>query len=236
MFYFIVEKPTPLLNTPHFRQTFSSPLPFDSQNLIREVEMIALPEMVFEVVRFKKDHILEVKTHDYWMPKLFIDRRFGRTQKHRPTPIKRPLPSMSLIIERMKKYVGLPYVWGGNYATGIPEWKEYYPPGHSLSEFEEAHWCFKGLDCSGLLYAASEGRVPRNTREQMKMGVKVSIDSLQPLDLLLFPGHLLISLSKDLLIESFLGAGGVTITPLEERIKDLPPLVVKRFHPETLSP
>jgi len=234
MFYFIVEKPTPLLNTPHFKRTFSSPLHFDNQNRLMEVEMIALPEMAFEVVRFKKEHILEVKTQDYRAPKLFIDRRFGHLQRYRPTPVERPLPSRNLIIEQIKGYVGLPYVWGGNYAAGIPEWKDYYPPTHPLSEIEEIHWCFKGVDCSGLLYAATGGRVPRNASEQIKMGVEVLVDSLKPLDLLFFPGHLLIALSKDLLVESLVHKG-VIVTPLKERIKNLPPFIIKRFHPETAS-
>jgi len=65
MTYFVVEKPTPILNTPYFKKVFGCVLPFDEQNLVREVEMIALPGMVFEVIQSKEDHVLEVKTCSY---------------------------------------------------------------------------------------------------------------------------------------------------------------------------
>jgi len=235
MTYFVVEKPTPLLNTPCFRKVFGHALPFDKQKLVREVEMIALPGMVFEVIQSRKNHILEVKTCRYLATKLFIDQRFGQLQKNRPPLLMRKLPPKKLILERMKKCVGLPYVWGGNYAAGIPEWKNYYPPEKPLSEIEEAHWCFRGVDCSGLLYEAAEGCVPRNTSEQIKMGVEVSINSLKPLDLVFSPGHVFILLNQDEVIESRLKYGGVTITPLKERLKELDCFVIKRFHPETIS-
>ena len=235
MTYFVVEKPTPILNTPYFRRVFERMLPYDEKGLVRELEMIAFPGMVFEVIQSMGDHILKVETCSYFAAKLFIDQRFGCLQKNRPPLLKRKLPPVELILKRMKKCVGLPYVWGGNYAAGIPEWKTYYPPGKALSEIEEAHWCFRGVDCSGLLYEAAEGCVPRNTSEQMKLGVEVSIDSLKPLDLFFYPGHVFILLNEDEVIESCLEFGGVTITPLKERLKDLGSFFIKRFHPQTIS-
>ena len=233
--YFVVTKPTPVLNTPHFREVFSGALPFDDQLLVREVEMIALRGMIFQVIAEKGEHILEVSSAHYTGSQLFIDKRFGQLH-HKPPPVVEPkLPPVNVILERMKRSLGLPYVWGGNYGEGIPEWKTYYPPTKPLSDLEEIHYCFYGLDCSGLLYEATDGFVPRNTSEQVKMGEKVSMDDLKPLDLFFYPGHVFILLNETEVIESMLEFGGVTITPLKERLKDLETFTIKRFHPQTIA-
>ena len=72
------------------------------------------------------------------------------------------------LVESAKKYVGVPYVWGGE----------------SLSE--------GGLDCSGLVQLAMKDLgvdVPRVARDQMKIGTEVpSIDQAQPGDLVVTRG------------------------------------------------
>lgn len=235
MSYFVVEKPTPLLSTPHFKQVFGQKLTLDAQNLVREVEMIAFPGMVFEVVQPKEDSILEVSASFYPKSPLYIDERFGVVHNSKPPSYAPILPSLEVILKRMKSCVGLPYVWGGNYAAGIPEWKEYYPPANPLTPFEEAHWCFRGVDCSGLLYEATEGFLPRNTSELRLIGEEVSLEAIQPLDLFFYPGHVFILFNETEVIESKLEYGGVTITPLEKRLKEVETYTIRRFHPQVTS-
>lgn len=232
MIYFIVEKPAPILNDSNFQKVFGKTLPLDEQNILREMEMVALPGMEWKVIQTKGEFILEVSSDDYPSKgPIYVDRRFGVIQDTKSFSKKKQLPSADIILERMKNALGLPYVWGGNFSAGIPEWKIFYPPPPNLSPIEEAYWSFRGVDCSGLLYEATEGTVPRNTGELIEIGKEVSIDSLRPLDLIFSPGHVCIVLNEDEIIESKLEFGGVVVTPLQKRLKSLDKYVVKRFHP-----
>jgi len=239
MSHFVVSKPTPVLNTSDFKGVFCENMPFDNRGLIQEIEMIALSGMVFKLEKSLLDDIIEVTSEDYpTRRKIFVDQRFGRLEDT-PTPFVRSCPPLLSIIERMKKCVDIPYMWGGNCSTGIPEWKHYYPPPQRvLTTKEELYWTFKGLDCSGLLYEVTDGYVPRNTSEQKAIGQKLSIDSaFKPLDLFFFPGHVFVCLNETEVIESSLSCGGVVVTSLQNRLKEvnMRDLVVKRFHPETLD-
>ncbi|MDN3509180.1 MAG: hypothetical protein P0S93_04095, partial [Candidatus Neptunochlamydia sp.] len=65
-------------NTPHFSDVYGGSLPFDNQLLVRAVEMIALPNMIFHVVVEKSETIIEVTTEQYpFSIPLYIDSRFG---------------------------------------------------------------------------------------------------------------------------------------------------------------
>lgn len=229
---FITHSPTPILNTPDFKNIYGESLPFDDQKLVREVEMIALPGMVFHVLQEEKEGILKVQTDDYPSSQcLYIDRRAGGwandSQKKN-----RELPPVDVILSRMVAKVGTPYVWGGNYSSGIPEWATWYPPGKKLTPLEEQHWLFRGVDCSGLLYEATDGVTPRNTSWLMKYGVEIVLEDVKPLDLILFPGHVIIALDKSEVIESNHEKGGVLISPFKKRIAEIrKPMMVRRFHP-----
>ncbi|MCP5505479.1 MAG: C40 family peptidase [Chlamydiales bacterium] len=233
---FITHSPTPILNTPHFKKVYGERLPFDDQELVREVEMIALPGMVFEVIQEEKEGILQVKTDDYpSASSLYLDARAGE----KALSIKKrkvELPSVEMILSRMVSKVGTPYVWGGNYSAGIPEWAEWYPPKDMLTSFEEAHWLFKGVDCSGLLFEATNGFTPRNTSWLMKYGIEIALTDVKPLDLILYPGHVIIVLDENEVIESNHEKGGVLISPLEQRISEIKkPMMVRRFHPASFQ-
>ena len=67
------------------------------------------------------------------------------------------------IVSAGKKFIGLPYLWGG------------------MSSF--------GYDCSGFSYSMCKANgyvIPRDAHEQAAKGLKVELDSLEPGDLLFF--------------------------------------------------
>ena len=72
-------------------------------------------------------------------------------------------PDGDSIVETALRFIGVPYLWGGT--------------------------SFKGVDCSGFtlcVYFMNGILLPRNTSQQVRAGVEVGPDSLQPGDLLFF--------------------------------------------------
>jgi hypothetical protein len=95
-------------------------------------------------------------------------------------------------------------------------------------------WQLAGVDCSGLLYEATNGFTPRNTFSLVEYGRSVPIagldpvkivERLEPLDLIVWSGHVMIVLDRERLIESRLDSGGkgggVRVRPLREALAEL---------------
>lgn len=190
----------------------------DSCGQVRELEFIALPGTPFTVVR-RTQQVVEVTTPEYRTPdavRLFVHQSFLEFRATAPPPRTVPFPEKSAVISALRSAVGLPYVWGGNLRQGVE--KKY-----------------RGLDCSGLLYEATNGFTLRNTADLVSFGVAVPVAgltadqivaSLRPLDLLVWKGHVVIVLDGETAIESALhcgqpGHGGVKTTPLKKRLLDL---------------
>ncbi len=237
---------TPVLNTPQFGQLFGGPngnrLKTDRCGQLRELEFIALPGTVFLIedeIPFPLTKIYRVTTKEYpysTASGYFIDARFVRIVSDPPAQRTRNLPNRQGIIERLRAATGLRYVWGGNVSKGIPQMSEYYPPaaGVTLPEQTKSGWQLAGLDCSGLLYEATNGYTPRNSSSLTRFGEAVHIAGetaasiarrLEPLDLIVWPGHLLIVLDRNEVIESRLECNGkhdgVSITPLVMRLTEI---------------
>lgn len=236
MSFFVATTETPLLNTPDFKKIFgglNGSLPFDCENLVRALEMIALPSTVFEIKGSHGQNILEVQTAEYpSLTPLFLDKRFGKVESSSPPARGQALPSPQTILERLKSRVGKPYIWGGNVSAGIPQMLHYYPPLSEkvLSPLEKVSWTFEGVDCSGLLYEVCNGAVPRNTDALLFVGESVPIahlsweeipQVLKPLDLLIWKGHMVIVFDHEWTIESKLQWGGVTLTGMKKRLASI---------------
>jgi len=98
------------------------------------------------------------------------------------------------IVKEAKKFLGVPYLWGG------------------IGPF--------GLDCSGFvrtIFGAFNIELPRDSRDQYKFGQKIVLNNIKPADLLFFKGHVALAINRELFIHSSLGEGGVAISSLNPK-------------------
>ena len=246
--YAIATLPTPVLHTPDFRGIFGGEdggtLRLDEDEQIEELEFIAFPETVFEIeeiIEGNGKRIYKITTKDYPYPTdkgYFIDSRFVETVKIEPPERPKELPSKQTVIQNLLSTEDGEYFWGGSYKNGIPQMPLFYKPTSLLPEKIREKWMLKGLDCSGLLYYATNGCTPRNTSSLVNYGESVRIADLEvdeiiqkveSLDIIVWIGHLIIILDKEHIIESRLDydkdkegfQGGVRIRQLEDVLVEI---------------
>lgn len=109
----------------------------------------------------------------------------------------KPEASSRRIINQLKRFLGSPYLWGG------------------ITVF--------GLDCSGLaraVYRQSGIYLPRDTKDQIKVGAEVDRSAIRPGDLLFFDRHVAIALGGGKIIHSSRSGGGVRIQSLVKEDPD----------------
>lgn len=232
---------TPVLNTLDFKAVFGGSdgrtLKVDRCGQTRELEFVALPGSVFTILKkysIGTTEIYQVETEEYKASSkvlLYVDSRFVRRESAPPDQRKRFLPSQKNIVKALQAAVGAGYVWGGNVLGGVPQLATWYYQS-VLPAPSSRQLTLTGLDCSGLLYYATDGVTPRNTSQLVEFGQSVSIENkksaeiaamLQPLDLIVWDGHVVIVLDNHSAIESRLecgknGNGGVTVTELHQRL------------------
>ena len=241
--YGVAHISTPVLNAPDFKAVFGGTsgqdLKTDRCGQVRELEFIALPGTVFTILKKQRSgtaDIYQVKTNEYAAPpnaRLYVDGRFLKLERTAPAPRARSLPPREDIVSALRASAGSSYVWGGNVLKGVPELAEWFYKG--IREGDNERLTLAGLDCSGLLYHATGGWTPRNTSQLITYGRGVEIAGkqsaeiaamLQPLDLVVWNGHVVIVLDRQTAIESRLecgkpGNGGVVITQLSQRIAEI---------------
>lgn len=241
--YGVARSSTPVLNTPDFNAVFGGVsgkvLKTDHCGQVRELEFIALPGSIFKILRkfsYGTTYICQVETDEYTAPaniSLYVDIRF--LQLPYAAPLLRPILKYSRerIISALRSSAGSPYVWGGNAINGVPELASWFYRG--IRQDDVAPLTLAGLDCSGLLYNATGGSTPRNTTQLVAYGQGVAIAGkksaeivtlLQPLDLIVWKGHVIIVLDRLTAIESRLecgrpGNGGVVMTSLPQRLAEI---------------
>lgn len=117
---------------------------------------------------------------------------FIKGKKLRPIKDKKRYKAIGTrIIDEAKKFLGTPYLWGG--ATSL------------------------GYDCSGLVQAVFRSYgifLPRDTKDQIKIGVLVENDCIKTGDLLFFNRHVGLALGKTKIIHASRRAGGVRVESL----------------------
>ena len=241
--YAVAETATPVLNTPNIAAVFGGrdgrSLQADSCGQLRAMEFVALPGTVFTIEGEEsrgKLPVYRVTTADYPYPTkkgYFIDSRLVRVTDKRPPERPRKLPPKETVIGNLLAAKGSSYVWGGNVRGGLPQMLSLYPPAGSapLPAETAAMWQLHGVDCSGLLYEATGGFTPRNTSALVSYGKGMEIAGLsperiiervEPLDLIVWGGHVIIILDRERTIESRLDCGGknggVVVRPLRETL------------------
>jgi hypothetical protein len=233
--------PTPVLNTPQFTRFFSGKVKLDPCAGVRPIEFVALTGTLFRIEGERQDHgvtIYRVTSADYPYPAksgYFVDARFLKEVAGEPHERMRTLPELSVVQQRLLAAVGKPYVWGGNVKDGVPLLRELYPQGDPLA----------GVDCSGLLYQATDGFTPRNTLALISFGQAVRVaglsadqiaQRLKPLDLIAWKGHVMIVLDDSSIIQSTMGCKGgemgVHLSEIRETLRHL----MKRRQPADLFP
>ncbi len=248
--------PTPVLNVPSFQNCFGgSSLPLDSQQLLRQVETILLPQSKVELLdKMPEPAVWHIHTKEYTSSEpLYVDERFLTLVDLEVTDRPHTLPSVPAILKSLKSQLGAEYVWGGNWPEGIPQLLEWYTP--SIKDITLRNtWQLKGVDCSGLIYYASQGYTPRNTSSLVHFGHHVPIEGkeidaiveeMEELDLIVWAGHVICVLDPETAIESKAGSG-VIATSLKQRLSQVmqdrrpldhyhpikPSFVIRRWHPD----
>lgn len=241
--------PSPLYNTPSIPY-MQKILPRDSQGLLKQIETILMPGTKLQIIEEAQQGIYKIRTLDYEPSSFFyIDSRFLLPAADDSPERKKILPSSSQVIELLKKQIGNRYFWGGNWGEGIPEMREFYPH-FSHSPDEEDLLC-KGVDCSGLLYQATNGYTPRNTSQLSAYGKEICLskeniqniqEQVKPLDIMVWHGHVLIALNANSWIESTIGQG-VICSDFKERyfyfsqklLQEKKKFFIRRWHPDFLT-
>jgi hypothetical protein len=225
--YAVAASAAPVLNTPRFGKVFGGTLQLDPCKGVRPIEFVALPGTLFRIEGEQQDDgvtVYRVTTKDYPCRNktgYFVDARFLKLVTAPLQERPRALPPLAEVQQRLLAALGKPYVWGGNLKEGVPLLKELYPEADPLA----------GVDCSGLLYEATDGFTPRNSPALTAFGSGVPVaglsaerveQSLQPLDLIVWKGHVMVVLDRDSIIESVMGCGGggggVRLRPRKEAL------------------
>ena len=117
-----------------------------------------------------------------------------------------PRVSGADLVREARRFLGVPYLWGGISPAGF--------------------------DCSGLVRTVL-GRfgmyVPRDTKDQIKVGVEILRETVKAGDLLFFRRHVGFALGRDKIIHASMGGSGVRINALRPGADDYRPDLDKDF-------
>ena len=214
---------------------------FDDSNLIREVIVVYPKDTVFSIIwrRMKwKNTYYEVRTNEFdWRNSethsFYIDSRFVDVSKTKPKDIIPKLPSSEQVLLNMHNAIWSTYIWWGTWYQWVPELNIYFPSDVQLSAGQQKQKILKGVDCSWLLYQATNGYTPRNSHWLLTYWNAVEIEwktvdqiakQLRPLDLIVWAGHVIIVYDANNVIESRRYPSfkwGVMMTNTKERLKEI---------------
>lgn len=232
---------TPVLYSPDFDKIYGGKdgqtLKFSKNGLVKELEYVAYPGSVFEIVdEIPKEgySIYKVTSDEYDIvlggTELYIDSRFVELKTNKPEKKAKIKPTLDQIYDYLDIAVGSDYVWGANNIKGVGKMIEFYPPSGKISTEKYNHWDMKGVDCSGLIYEATNGYTPRNTHQMVSYGEGIKIkglnaeeitDILEPLDMIVWKGHVIYVYDKNTSIQSGHSEGGVVKKNLRATIEKL---------------
>lgn len=239
--YVIAKYDCPVLNTYDFKNVYGGKTGFrllkSKNGLVKPLEFVAFPGTVFEIldsVYNEENKIYKVRTDEYPLilegSNIYVDSRFVEYADSNTEKIQKPVPSKKYIYDYFEKAYDAFYVWGANNINGVEKMFDFYMPAGQLINEDNLTWQIKGVDCSGLLYEATQGYTPRNTHQLVNFGEPVNIKGLnsteiekklQPLDLIVWKGHIVIVFDNNTTIESSHSANGVIKKNLEDRLDEI---------------
>ena len=214
---------------------------FDESNLIREVIVVYPKWTVFSLISKKikwKFVFYEVRTNEFdgknnATHSFYIDSRFVEVTETHPKDIVPKLPSSEQILLNMHNALGSAYIrWWTRYQW-VPELNYYFPSEVQLSAGQLKQKTLKWVDCSWLLYQATNGYTPRNSHWLLTYWNAVEIEwntidqiikKLRPLDLIVWAGHVIIVYDANNVIESRWYPwfkGGVMMTKTKTRLQEI---------------
>ena len=218
---------SPVFNIPHiykFLSELDGEVKSDKKGLVAEISFIAPPGKEFEIIEEIEESeytILKVKPVDsekiYYIDSRFIEQSNSKNEQKGKL-------SGEEIIRNLKAMEGYPYEYGGSIANGVYKFEQMY----DIKGLKEK-WKPKGLDCSGLIYQATNGLTPRTSNALTEFGEGLDIEDkeldeiigmIEPLDIIGYPGHVLIAVDKNSVMESS-PKKGVRILQIETRLKQL---------------
>lgn len=124
------------------------------------------------------------------------------------------------IKKRLESCIGKPYLWGGNHVNLTSSFIHKFSISKK-SKRELRAIKLEGLDCSGLLFYATNFNTPRNTSQLQYFGEPVlDVEDIQPLDLIMTQGHVQIVLDKTHIIQSRQNRG-VYVSKIKDEISRL---------------
>lgn len=216
-------------------------LKLDSNNLIQESAVVLPPWTVVSLMKKVDNWIFttyQIRTREFdagrWAKYgYFLDSRFIQKVDQKPAEKIQLLPSLEQVKKNLLAASGTVYVWGGSWWQGIPEIEKFFPSATGLTTLETKRKLFQGVDCSGLLYQATNWYTPRNTRSLLNFWKPVPIAGktidqivkiLKPLDIIVWDWHIVIVLDEKRTIESrWRGQlpGGVEIVDTKKRLEEI---------------
>jgi hypothetical protein len=209
------KKYTPILNRSDFSKILMESSLYDQLGHVRFLEMIAFPGEKFQIVQRLGKNVAEVVIPSYPtnLP-MYLD---IRCVSYEYTPKKMFTQTYEKIVESLFKYPKRPYLLGGNCSLPLYEWASWYPP-KVQDPYRRMISHLDGVDCSGILYELTLGNLPRNTSDLIHFCEKTN--KLAPLDIFIKPGHVIIYLGNDTLLESR-QFDGVVFSSYNERRSEL---------------
>lgn len=106
-------------------------------------------------------------------------------------------PTASAVLKEAKRFLGVPYLWGGISSAGF--------------------------DCSGFTQTILSRfgiEIPRDTKDQIKIGREIQRDEIRTGDILFFNRHVGFAIGKNEIIHSSVGGGGVRTNSISSQEKE----------------
>lgn len=127
----------------------------------------------------------------------YENRVFLKQRAFQPIGVQRATLTGAKVLAQARRFVGVSYLWGG-----------VSPAGFDCSGMVRAIFSIFGID------------LPRDTKDQIKIGLPIKRDEIETGDLMFFDRHVGIAIGATQIIHASRGGGGVRINSIDSGGKD----------------